>query len=83
MVKFVILYFGFDEVDVLMICDSESDAYEMALSFAQERMYENWYEETQIYGYSDIKDYKIAEDEWYYDYFVLEAPYYPNLVKEK
>ena len=32
MVKFVILYFGFDEVDVLMICDSESDAYEMALS---------------------------------------------------
>ena len=81
MVKFAVLYFGSDETDVLMICDSESDAYEMALSFAEEHMYENWHEETQIYGYSDIRDYKIAEAEWYYDYFVIKTPYCPTFIE--
>ena len=81
MVKFAVLYVGSDEADVLIICDSEPDAYEMALPFAQEQMYENWYDETQRYGYSDIKDYKIAEVEWYYDYFVVKAPYCPIFIE--
>lgn len=78
---FVVLYSGYDDIDALMCCESESDAYEMALSFAQEHMYKNWYEEIQRYGDCDIKDYKIAEVEWYYDYFILEVPYCPIFIE--
>lgn len=68
---FVVLYSDYDDIDVLMCCESESDAYEMVLSFAQERIYENWYGEIQLHGYSDIDE----EKWWYFDYFVLKVPY--------
>ena len=83
MVKFAVLYVGSDEADVLMICDSESDAYEMILSFAEEYLYELWYDE----NHNPEHDWEIPPSEYYYiddvayDYFVIEVPYCPIFIE--
>ena len=72
---FAVLYSYCDDIDVLMICDSESDAYEMVLSFAEEHIYENWYVEYS-WGEMPISESLDLEDV-IYDYFVVKVPYCP------
>lgn len=84
MVKFVVLYVGSDETDALMICDSKSDAYEMALSFAEEYLYELWYNENHDpnYSWEEIppSEYFYIDD-MIYDFFVVEVPYCPTFIE--
>lgn len=84
MVKFAVLYFCSDETDVLMICDSESDAYEMVLSFAEEHIYENWYDENHNprYPWGEIPiSESLSLEDVIYDYFVVKAPYCPTFIE--
>ena len=82
--KFAVLYVGSDETDVLMICDSESDAYEMVLSFAEEHLYELWYDENHNpeHNWEEIPPSEYYHmDDVAYDYFVVKAPYCPIFVE--
>ena len=82
--KFAVLYFGSDETDVLMICDSESDAYEMILSFVEEHIYELWFDENHnpSYNWGEIPptEYPNYEDV-IWDYFVIKTPYCPTFIE--
>jgi len=72
---FAVLYSYCEDTDVLMICDSESDAYEMVLSFAEEQIYEDWYIEYFWKG-MPISEALNLEDV-IYNYFVVKVPYCP------
>ena len=82
MVKFAVIYFDSD--DVLMICDSESDAYEMVLSFAEEHIYENWYDENHNprYSWGEIPiSESLSLEDVIYDYSVIKVPYCPIFIE--
>lgn len=40
--KYIVLYNSDYELDTLCVCDSVSDAFEMALSYAEEEWYNIW-----------------------------------------
>ena len=80
-----ILFFGSDEADVLMTCESESDAYEMILSFVDEYIYELWFNENHnpSYGWEEEippTEYPNSKD-LIWDYFVVKTPYCPTFIE--
>lgn len=78
-----ILFFGSDEADVLMTCESESDAYEMILSFVDEYIYELWFHENHsdyVWGEIPPTEYPNRED-IFWDYFVVKTPYCPIFIE--
>jgi hypothetical protein len=81
-----ILFFGSDEVEVLMTCESEADAYEMVLSFVDEYIYELWFDENHnpdhLWGEIPPTEYANLKSV-FWDYFVIKNPYCPIFMERK